>query len=197
MREDVASWAEAILNDERTVFLDLETTGLPDPENPPEIVQLSLCNVKGRPLLSAMLNTEKPIPEAASNCHGLYDEDVENCPHFPEIAEILTRYLNGKVVVTYNADFDWKVLMTIYKAYGLPKPSIVDVQCAMDQYAIYAGQWAPRKGDFKWQKLPNLSGRMAHDSLVDCENLQKLVEKMAVPPGVERNIEEDDINLNF
>jgi DNA polymerase III epsilon subunit-like protein len=197
MREDVAAWSEAILADERTVFLDLETTGLPDPENPPEIVQISVMNVKGRPLLNLMLKPEGPIPVQASDCHGILDEDVEDCPSFSEVAPLIEKYLKDKVVVTYNADFDWKVLTSVFKKHGLPKPQAFDVQCAMDQYAIWVGQWAPRKQDFKWQKLPNLSGRLAHDSLVDCENLHKLIQKMSLPPGEERNISEEEIDLKF
>jgi DNA polymerase-3 subunit epsilon len=197
MREDVCGWAEAVLADERTVFLDLETTGLPSDEENVEIVQFCLTNSKGRPLLSVMINPEGEIPEAASNCHGILKEHLVSSPSFFEIYPVIAKLLEDKIVVTYNADFDWKVLSLLFKRYGLPKLKPAEVQCAMDQYAVWNGEWSPKKGEFKWQKLPNLSGRMAHDALVDCENLALLVAKMAQFPGERSNVSEEEIDINF
>ena len=35
------------------------------------------------------------IPEQASAIHGIYDDDVKDCPTFKEIAKDLARYIEG------------------------------------------------------------------------------------------------------
>ena len=48
-----------------------------------------------------------------------------------------------------------------------------------DQYSAWVGEWSAKKGDMKWQKLPNLSGMPGHDALSDCVSTLKVMQKMA------------------
>ena len=34
------------------------------------------------------INPEMPIPEESSKIHGIYDEDIVDCPTFKEVAKI-------------------------------------------------------------------------------------------------------------
>ena len=66
----------------------------------------------------------------------------------------------------------------------------------MDHYARWCGEWSEKKEDFKWQKLPNLSGLPAHDAYSDCVSTIKVMEMMA--KNVDKmEIDADSIDLNF
>jgi DNA polymerase III epsilon subunit-like protein len=137
------------------------------------------------------------VPEGASNCHGILTEDLDSAPNFGEIAYIVEGFIYNKTVVAYNADFDFALLATEFARLHHPRPQVSSVQCAMDRYSAWNGEWSAKKNDFKWQKLPNLSGRLSHDALVDCENLHLLIQKMATGKEDESNITSDEININF
>ncbi|ATW62810.1 DNA polymerase III subunit epsilon [Synechococcus phage S-CBWM1] len=196
-REDASAWAAAVLTDDRVVYLDTETSGLPSMRPETEIVQLSITNWKGRPLLVSGIRPENGIPEEASRVHGLVEEDLKDCPTFEELAPLIVKVLCEKVVVVYNADFDGSLLWNSFRKRDLPSPQIEEIFCCMDKFSQWTGEWSPKKGDYKWQKLPNLSGRLAHDALVDCENLYLLIQKMSLMKEEEMNTTLDEINLDF
>jgi len=63
------------------IFFDLETTGLDIAKD--RIVEL--CYIRVEPngneeAKSMRINPEVHIPEEASKVHGIYDEDVKDCP---------------------------------------------------------------------------------------------------------------------
>jgi hypothetical protein len=66
----------------------------------------------------------------------------------------------------------------------------------MDRFSEWSGEWSEKKQDFKWQRLPNISGETAHDALTDCRNTLKVMQKMA---GLfnEEQLTASDISLDF
>lgn len=57
------------------------------------------------------VNPEMHIPEEASKVHGIYDEDVKDCPVFKNIAKELARYIEGCDLGGYNSNrFDIPLL---------------------------------------------------------------------------------------
>jgi len=74
------------------IFFDLETTGLDITKD--RIVEL--CYIRVEPngneeSKSMRINPERHIPEEASKVHGIYDEDVKDCPTFKQVAKTLCR----------------------------------------------------------------------------------------------------------
>ena len=70
------------------VFFDLETTGTNI--NSDRIVEI--CYLKVYPngneeAKTLRINPEMHIPEQASAVHGIYDEDVKDCPTFKDVAK--------------------------------------------------------------------------------------------------------------
>jgi hypothetical protein len=66
----------------------------------------------------------------------------------------------------------------------------------MDRYSEWSGEWSVKRGAFKWQKLPNFTGRVSHDALVDCENALLAIRKMSGDFN-SKDIEASDISLDF
>ena len=161
------------------MILDVETTGILSKDPNTEIVQLSLVNMAGRPVLNMMLKPDRPMGQEVQAIHGITNEMVQDKPFFLQVAKVISSYLEGKHVVAYNADFDIALLMHLFDKYQEPRPKITKASCCMDQYSAWVGEWSKKKNDVKWQKLPNLSGLPSHDALSDCLSTLKIMQKMA------------------
>ena len=103
------------------VFFDLETTGLNIASD--RIVELSYYKVfpngtsEGKTFrvkpVQMMLGQEVQlhISEEASAVHGIYDEDLVNCPTFKEVAPELVKVLEDSDLAGYNSNhFDLPLL---------------------------------------------------------------------------------------
>ena len=114
----------------------------------------------------------------------------------PQVAKIISFVLENKHVVCYNSAFDIKLLWSLFKKYELPVPKVTGISCAMEEYSRWCGEWSDKKEDFKWQKLPNLSGLPAHDAYSDCVSTIKVMEMMAKNAD-KMDITADEISLDF
>ena len=94
------------------VFFDLETTGINIAKD--RIVEISVLKVmpNGKEEQKTVrVNPGMHIPEQASAIHGIYDEDVKDCPTFKEIAKDLARFIEGCDLGGYNSNrFDIPLL---------------------------------------------------------------------------------------
>ena len=116
------------------IFFDLETTGLDIAKD--RIVEL--CYIRVEPNVneeakSMRINPEVHIPEEASKVHGIYDEDVKDCPTFKQIAKTLGQTFEGCDLAGYNSNkFDVPLLVEEFMRAGvevdLSKRKLVDVQ---------------------------------------------------------------------
>jgi DNA polymerase-3 subunit epsilon len=195
-KEKAKQWACDRLADTNTVILDLESTGIlrEDPET--EIAQICITNIKGRPLFSMLLKPSQPMSEKVIGIHKIANEDIFHQPIFPQVAKMIAFVLRDKHVVSFNADFDWKLLVHMFKKYEIEMPKVAGISCAMDRYSEWCGEWNTKKDGFKWQKLPNFLGIDTHDALNDCQNTLKTMQKMA---GLfnEEQLTAEDIDLDF
>lgn len=116
------------------VFFDLETTGTNI--NSDRIVEI--CYLKVYPngneeSKTLRINPEMHIPEASSAVHGIYDEDVANCPKFKDVAKNIASDIEGCDLAGFNSNrFDIPVLAEEFLRAGvdidLMKRKFVDVQ---------------------------------------------------------------------
>ena len=193
-KEEVAAWAKEALADPNTLIVDVETTGLPSRDPKTEIVSIAMINNEGRIVLAGLVNPQRPIPLEAQKVHGIDDRMVKDAPPFKVIGNLVAGLMEGKRVVCYNAGFDVHLLVTLFQRYNVDIPEF-EVECAMEQYSAFVGDWTKAKGDYKWQKLPHLAFGKAHDALVDCESTRLLMMKMAGDHSTDPN--PDDIDLTF
>jgi DNA polymerase-3 subunit epsilon len=116
------------------VFFDLETTGTNI--NFDRIVEI--CYLKVYPngneeTKTLRINPEMHIPEQASAVHGIYDDDVKDCPTFKEVAKKIASDIEGCDLAGFNSNrFDIPVLAEEFLRAGvdidLMKHKFVDVQ---------------------------------------------------------------------
>lgn len=195
-KESSKQWAQERLADQSTVIIDIESTGLLNQDPTTEIVQLCILNIQGRPLFSMMLKPVQPMKQEVIDIHKITNEQIANQPTFPQVAKMIAFCLKDKHVVSWNMDFDWKLMVHMFKKYEQELPKAAGTSCAMDKYSEWAGEWSAKKEGFKWQKLPNFIGEESHDAISDCKNALKAMQKMA---GLfnEENLTEEDISLDF
>lgn len=116
------------------VFFDLETTGTNI--NSDRIVEI--CYLKVYPngneeAKTLRINPEMHIPEQASAVHGIYDDDVKDCPTFKDVAKKIAVDIEGCDLAGFNSNrFDIPVLAEEFLRAGvdidLMKHKFVDVQ---------------------------------------------------------------------
>jgi len=189
-------WAQERLADSSTVIIDLESTGLLHQDPDTEIVQIAIIDTRGRQLLSILLKPSQPMSDTVIDIHKITNEQVINQPLFPQVAKIITFVLKDKHVISWNMDFDWKLLIHMLKKYEIPLPKIAGASCAMDKYSEWSGEWNVKRDGFRWQKLPNFIGEESHDAYNDCRNALRAMQKMAgeFDPSA---LTADQIDLNF
>lgn len=94
------------------VFFDLETTGINIASD--RIVEIALLKIEtnGHEEEKLMrINPEMPIPEKASSIHGIYDDDIKDCPTFKEVAKSLAQFIEGCDLAGFNSNrFDIPLL---------------------------------------------------------------------------------------
>ena len=116
------------------IFFDLETTGTNI--NTDRIVEICYLKVypNGNEEAKTMrINPEMHIPEASSAIHGIYDEDVADCPTFKDVAKDIAKDIEGCDIAGFNSNrFDVPVVVEEFLRVGididLTKRKFIDVQ---------------------------------------------------------------------
>lgn len=116
------------------VFFDLETTGLNLVTD--RIVEISLLKVMPNGTeeqRTLRINPGMHISEEASKVHGIYDEDVKDCPTFKQEAANIAKFIEGCDLGGYNSNkFDIPMLAEEFLRAGididLKKRLCIDVQ---------------------------------------------------------------------
>ncbi len=116
------------------VFFDLETTGVNI--NNDRIVEICYLKVypNGNEESKTMrINPEMHIPEQSSAVHGIYDEDVADCPTFKEVAKLIARDIEGCDLAGFNSNrFDVPLLAEEFLRAGvdidMSRRKLIDVQ---------------------------------------------------------------------
>jgi DNA polymerase III subunit epsilon len=194
IKDDMTRWAKERLADHNTLILDLETTGILSQDPDTEIVEISIVNTAGRPVLSMLVNPGRPIPLAAQKIHRIDDRMVLGLPTLSDVGPLVVELIRGKHVVAYNAGFDIHTLVYLLGKHGIEVPEF-NTSCAMEAYSAWCGEWMSHKADWRWQKLPKLAYGSSHDSLVDCVSTLMLMRRMAGDFSDEPDV--SSIDLDF
>lgn len=115
-------------------FFDIEATGL-DVVNDRivEIAVIKLLTNGEKQTFHKKINPERSIPLASSLMHGIYDNDVVDCPTFREIAKDLLNFLKGADLSGFNVlKFDIPILLESFLRenidFNLENKKIIDSQ---------------------------------------------------------------------
>ncbi len=164
------------------VVLDLETTGY-TPRS--EIIEIAIVDAHGRTLLEQSVMPKGRIPKDATKIHGIDRKMLKGAPTWPEISDKVAAILVGRPVISYNAEFEVRLLWQTADKWKVPVITI-DGHCAMLAYATHRAEphkW--REGEYRWHKLSNavkvegISAVQRHRALGDARITRELVLKVA------------------
>jgi DNA polymerase III epsilon subunit-like protein len=100
-------------------IIDFETTGLTAGYD--RVVEVAIVRIdpgsEPRVVLDTLVNPMRRV--AATEIHGITDDDVADAPRFSDIAGEVVAALNGSVVAAYNVYFDIKFLSSELFAVGI------------------------------------------------------------------------------
>ncbi|PWJ42090.1 3'-5' exonuclease [Sediminitomix flava] len=92
---------------------DLETTGLSTIKD--RIVEISIVKImpSGEKIIKTKrLNPTIPISAESSMIHGIYEEDIKDCPTFKQVAKEIAQFLEGADLCGFNVlRFDLPLLV--------------------------------------------------------------------------------------
>lgn len=171
-RNTAAQWAADLMSRQDWVIFDTETTGL---TLTAEIVQIGVLSPRGDVLMDTLVRPMGRIEQAAQAIHGISDKAAARGEPFPAVYGRLVELFRDRQVITYNADFDRRMLFQCVGRYQrlewVPMTSV----CAMLQYARWYGDWNSYRSDYRWQRLPGGD----HSVIGDCRATLRLIHEMA------------------
>ena len=165
----------------RTVFLDLETTGL-DPRID-EIVEIGILDEGGQVLLDALV---RPVRHqcwpGAQRVHGIASADVQDAPTLDELRPRTIEAVSDALVVIYNAPFDAGFLPAELEG-------AAGIHCAMRPFAEAFGEWSPEYDEWHWQRLHVAAAHVgfrwpgeSHRAINDCQATRAVWHWLAPQP---------------
>ena len=128
----------------KTLFLDTETTGLHPPRD--KLVEVAIIGLDGKVLLNTLVNPGRKIGSGAIAIHHITDDMVATAPTLKQLWPEIQDVVRGSHLIIYNSAFDTRFFPG---RLGCARK----VTCAMKRFARIYGQWNPKYGDHRWQKL--------------------------------------------
>ncbi|MBL0550690.1 3'-5' exonuclease [Aeromonas caviae] len=150
------------------LWLDTETTGL---SNTDQIIEISICTYDKKVVFNSILNSKVKCSEQARAIHHITDEQIADGMPIQSAKAILLTLLEGKTIISFNADFDCRML---YQTFGF-----IDIKrfCVM--------KWSKSVLDYeKWPRLEKVCAQLnikqteTHRSLVDTMTTIELFNKL-------------------
>ena len=152
----------------RTVYLDLETTGL-DPAHD-EILEVGILADSGEVLLDTLVRPERHRTwPKAERVNGIAPAAVAEAPVLAEVRPRIIEAVSDARVVIYNAPFDSGFLVQ-------DLAGAAELRCAMRRFAEAFGEWDAVRNTWHWKKLHVAATHVgfvwpgrAHRAIHDCQ----------------------------
>lgn len=117
------------------------------------IIEIAAIDVTGQVWLDTLVKPQNKIPSDAIVVHGLGEDDVAEAPLSPVVHdEVFALITQASHVVTYNADFDYRMLRQTARRYGLGGFDEDKFECTMLGYATFVGELRGEY-EFRWWVL--------------------------------------------
>ena len=165
------------LHKQKFAVVDLETTGLSAETDRIIEVGIQVFTLEGpEESFSTLVNPKKKLSKFVTKLTGIEQADVEVAPMFSEIQTDIDKFINNKVVVGHNIDFDLNFLAKQGLSWNQPKIDTLSLAYCLDYDSP----------DYKLETLMRRHGiaqEQNHRALDDCIGTMKLfqilIEKMS------------------
>lgn len=140
------------------LYLDTETTGTgPNAE----VIEIGVIDNQGQVLYSSLARPRGKIEPQALRVHNIPPALVAQAPEWTEIWPDLRLVLDGRLVGTYNSEFDLRLIkQSLQRAWLRWDLQDGNFFCLMKLYAQFAGQWDNKRNGYRWHTL-DAAGKQA------------------------------------
>ena len=166
------------LQNNRSVVLDTETTGMPVTDGH-RIIEIGCVELIGRRFTGrnfhVYLQPDRPSDEGAIGVHGITDEFLKGKPRFAEVAEEFFEFIQGARLIIHNAAFDVGFINNEFALLGQSDRADLSRHCDILDTLLMARERHPGQRNSldalcKRYGIDN-SGRELHGALLDSELL--------------------------
>jgi DNA polymerase III subunit epsilon len=155
--------------------LDTETTSLDG-----EVIDLAILGPEGEILFDSLIKPMERVIEEARRIHHISDEMLASAPSFADVwLQIAEIFSMGRRIITYNAEFDYGVLINSAIMAGVEYALLKGTwECLMEKYRMHAGKsrWQKLDDALRQQKLPVSN---THRALADAQAAYSLLVHLA------------------
>ena len=161
----------------KEIILDTETTGL-EVKDGHRIVEIGCVELENQiptnKIFHYYLNPERKVSENAFKVHGYTDDFLSKQKKFSEICDDFLNFIEGKILIIHNADFDLNHLNNELALLGkrkIDRKNVIDtLELAKDKYP---GSQVSLDALCKRFRIDN-SKREKHSAIIDCKLLSKV-----------------------
>ena len=159
------------------IFLDTETTGLSFKDGH-KIVEIACIETKDlvptNRVFHRLINPLRDVPEEAFKVHGFSSEVLKKEDTFDKIADQFLDFIEGKMLIIHNANFDLSFLNGELKR--IKKP-LIEKNLVIDSLEIARNKFIGTSNslDALCKRFNiDISKRVKHNALLDCELLREV-----------------------
>ena len=161
----------------KEIILDTETTGL-EVKDGHRIVEIGCVELENQiptnKIFHYYLNPQRKVSENAFKVHGYTDDFLSKQKKFSEICDDFLNFIEGKILIIHNADFDLNHLNNELALLGkrkIDRKNVIDtLELAKDKYP---GSQVSLDALCKRFRIDN-SKREKHSAIIDCKLLSKV-----------------------
>ncbi len=161
----------------KEIILDTETTGL-EVKDGHRIVEIGCVELENQiptnKIFHYYLNPQRKVSENAFKVHGYTDDFLSKQKKFSEICNDFLNFIEGKILIIHNADFDLNHLNNELALLGkrkIDRKNVIDtLELAKDKYP---GSQVSLDALCKRFRIDN-SKREKHSAIIDCKLLSKV-----------------------
>jgi DNA polymerase-3 subunit epsilon len=180
-RAAALGWARSIVTRDDVLYVDTETTGVRFDQD--DVIDIGIVDGQGRVIMDQLVRPMVAVPGDAEAIHGISNRQLQTAPLIADLWPDLRTLLDGKLLVSYNADFDRRMLGFAGSRRQLLPIAPGGWDCAMEAYAAWNGETSHYRPGFRWINLGNAAlslgiepplHRAVGDALVCLEVVQEL-----------------------
>tara|TARA_Y100000590_G_scaffold433275_1_gene550159 strand:- start:181 stop:846 length:666 start_codon:yes stop_codon:yes gene_type:complete len=161
----------------KEIILDTETTGL-EVKDGHRIVEIGCVELENQiptnKIFHYYLNPQRKVSENAFKVHGYTDDFLSKQKKFSEICDDFLNFIEGKILIIHNADFDLNHLnneLALLDKRKIDRKNVIDtLELAKDKYP---GSQVSLDALCKRFRIDN-SKREKHSAIIDCKLLSKV-----------------------
>jgi len=191
---DDMEFLDFIIQNDAWVVLDTETTGLGAKA---EVIEIAIVDKSGTVLLDTLVKPKGRISAESIAIHGISRKMVSDAPPWSEVARKFENIVRDRMIIAYNAEFDFRLIGQTYERNGINNNAFRGV-CAMLAYSDY-------RGGSKKHKLTDacdhegVSFPKQHRAVADAEATRRLVLAMSERDSAKTRSDKtyDDIELSI